>query len=76
MGALRGLPGSPGVAEGPVFRVLCVEDFPLFSGVNVLRPPFLPARSQGLSRGEVALCNKCSRHCTPRTLGTVRGVEA
>ena len=35
-GALRGLPGSPGVAEGPVFRVLSVEDFPRFPAGAVL----------------------------------------
>jgi phosphohistidine swiveling domain-containing protein len=35
-GALKGLPGSPGVAEGPVFRVLSVEDFGRFPAGAVL----------------------------------------
>lgn len=35
-GALRGLPGSPGVAEGPVFRVFSVEDFGRFPAGAVL----------------------------------------
>ncbi|HJW13792.1 MAG TPA: PEP/pyruvate-binding domain-containing protein [Thermoanaerobaculia bacterium] len=35
-GALRGLPGSPGVAEGPVFRVHSVEDFARFPSGAVL----------------------------------------
>jgi phosphohistidine swiveling domain-containing protein len=35
-GALRGLPGSPGVAEGPVFRILSVEDFARFPSGAVL----------------------------------------
>ena len=35
-GALRGLPGSPGVAEGPVCRVLGVEDFARFVPGSVL----------------------------------------
>lgn len=35
-GALRGLPGAPGVAEGPVFRVFRVEDFPRFPTGAVL----------------------------------------
>ena len=34
--ALRGLPGSPGVAEGPVHRVLSVDDFPHFPAGAVL----------------------------------------
>jgi phosphohistidine swiveling domain-containing protein len=35
-GALRGLPGSPGVAEGPVCRVHGVEDFARFTPGSVL----------------------------------------
>ncbi|HEU4452596.1 MAG TPA: PEP/pyruvate-binding domain-containing protein, partial [Longimicrobium sp.] len=35
-GALRGLPGSPGVAEGPVCRVHGVEDFARFVPGSVL----------------------------------------
>jgi rifampicin phosphotransferase len=35
-GALRGIPGSPGLAEGPVFRVRSVEDFPRFPRGAVL----------------------------------------
>ncbi len=35
-GALRGIPGSPGVAEGSVFRVRSVEDFPRFPHAAVL----------------------------------------
>jgi pyruvate,water dikinase len=35
-GALRGLPGSPGVAEGPVCRVFGVEDFARFTPGSVL----------------------------------------
>jgi pyruvate,water dikinase len=35
-GALRGLPGSPGVAEGPVCRVYGVEDFARFNPGSVL----------------------------------------
>jgi pyruvate,water dikinase len=35
-GALLGLPGSPGVAEGPVRRVHGVEDFALFTPGSVL----------------------------------------
>jgi rifampicin phosphotransferase len=35
-GALRGIPGSPGTAEGPVFRVRSVEDFPRFPRGAVL----------------------------------------
>ncbi len=35
-GALRGIPGSPGVAEGPVFRVRSAEDFPRFPRGAVL----------------------------------------
>jgi rifampicin phosphotransferase len=35
-GALRGLPGSPGIAEGPVFRVHSVEDFARFPSGAVL----------------------------------------
>lgn len=35
-GGLRGIPGSPGVAEGPVFRVRSVEDFPRFPRGAVL----------------------------------------
>lgn len=34
--ALRGIPGSPGTAEGPVFRVRSVEDFPRFPRGAVL----------------------------------------
>lgn len=33
---LRGLPGAPGVAEGPVFRVRSVDDFPRFPAGAVL----------------------------------------
>jgi phosphohistidine swiveling domain-containing protein len=35
-GSLRGLPGSPGVAEGPVFRVRTVDDFSRFPSGAVL----------------------------------------
>jgi len=35
-GALRGLPGSPGTAEGPVCRVFSVEDFARFVPGSVL----------------------------------------
>ena len=35
-GALRGLPGSPGVAEGPVCRVFSVDDFAHFVPGSVL----------------------------------------
>jgi rifampicin phosphotransferase len=35
-GALRGLPGSPGVAEGLTFRVLSVQDFARFLPGSVL----------------------------------------
>jgi phosphohistidine swiveling domain-containing protein len=35
-GALRGLPGSPGVAEGPVCRVFSVDDFARFVPGSVL----------------------------------------
>jgi pyruvate,water dikinase len=35
-GALRGLPGSPGVAEGLTFRVLSVKDFSRFPPGSVL----------------------------------------
>ena len=35
-GALRGLPGSPGSAEGPVCRVFSVEDFGSFVPGSVL----------------------------------------
>ena len=35
-GALTGLPGSPGVAEGPVFRVLSSADFGRFPAGSVL----------------------------------------
>ncbi|MGC3996968.1 MAG: PEP/pyruvate-binding domain-containing protein [Anaeromyxobacter sp.] len=35
-GALRGIPGSPGVAEAPVFVVRSVEDFPRFPRGAVL----------------------------------------
>lgn len=35
-GALRGLPGSPGAAEGPVFRVRSVDDFARFPSGAVL----------------------------------------
>lgn len=35
-GALCGLPGAPGVAEGPVFRIFQVEDFPRFPAGAVL----------------------------------------
>src|SRR5262249_42541818 len=46
-GALKGLPGSAGTAEGPVFRVLSLDDFARFPSpaglvARTTNPPWTP----------------------------------